>query len=309
MKFFQVTRWALSSCFAVFVLLGCHKKEKENDPQPSVAIASSSSSTMVAANPTSVRGTCVLRPDRVVRLKAQVGGEINVVNVMQGQRVKAGQVMATIDIETLKLRRERGEIELKKLEQRAELLRFQIARAEKEFSVVQEVSGANTTFLPKFGKEMANLVERRSDLKDNELSQELNKLDLRALEDLIRKSAIRAPFDGVVLSRTVEPGAVVASASEGIGGGEVLFELADPAKLIAACIVKESDALEIFPQRAAVVRVEGMKDSAVNAVVTRISPVITNESGLSRREFFVELNENKTKDLLPGMNAIVEISQ
>lgn len=253
-----------------------------------------------------LRGSCTLKPNQVVRLKSQIGGEVRTVLVQRGDSVHRGDVLATIDVEPLNLRRERTQIELERLVQRAELLRFQVAKAEKEFAVVRDMAGGVGNSA-RFGREMATLMERRIEAKDNELNQALTKLDLRVLDDQIRKSAIRAPFDGVILSRSVEPGAVVGSGIESVAGSEVLFEAANPTHLSAYCIVKEADAAQLTAGASASIIVDGAKNIQVNGKVQSISPVISNESGLSRREFIVDLGSNLVAHLIPGMNATVEI--
>ncbi len=254
-----------------------------------------------------VRGTCTLKPERVVRLKSQIGGEVKSVAVQQGEKVRRGDILATIDVENLNLRRERTVIELERLVQRAELLRFQVAKAEKEFAIIKEIAGGSATNYARYGKEMASIMERRAELKDNELNQSLSKLDLKVLDDQIRKAAIRAPLDGVILLRAVEPGAVVGSGAESVAGSEVLFEVADPAKLVATCIIKEADAALLVSGRATEIIVDGNEGKPIPGKVGRIAPVIANEGGLARREFLVELTQQSAIHLLPGMNATVEL--
>jgi multidrug efflux pump subunit AcrA (membrane-fusion protein) len=295
----------VSCLFAVCAILACHEKTAVG----SSGFHSESASVVSSAveNILRIRGTCVIRSATVVRLKAQIGGEVKTVLVQQGEQVRQNQVLATIDIEDLKVRRARTKIELEKLVRRAELLRFQITRAEKEFSVIQEISGSVSSFLPQFGKEKAALLERHSDLEENELNQGLGRLDLQTIDVQIQRSAIRAPFSGVVLARSVEPGMVIGSGSQSVGGGEVLFEIADPTRLIAACIVKESDALHLKKGATATVLIEGEGTMPLIARIRDVSPIITSDAGISRREFTVQFDSHGAKGLLPGMNAEVDV--
>jgi len=251
-------------------------------------------------------GICVLKPQKLVRLKAQVGGEIRAVLAERGARIKSGQVLATLDTDNVRLRRERSEIELNRLIQRAELLRFQITKTEKELEAIQGLPGAGG-MVPRYGKEMATLFERRSDLEDNQLNQAAARIDLRTYDDQIARATIRAPFDGVILARNVEPGMVIGSVIDNASGGDVLFEIADPSKLVAHCIAKEADALLLAIGKRAELSIDGLLDLKVEGEVGQISPVISNEAGVSRREFFVDLLAGAPKKLLSGMNATVLI--
>lgn len=302
-------RASFIACFIVCFISAC---EQSTNVKQAGAMASPAIAVPVAnvtpEQAVSLRGTCTLKPERVVRLKSQIGGEVKTVLAQQGKSVKRGEMLATIDVENLNLRKDRVQIELEKFAQRAELLRFQVAKAEKELAVVKEFGGTNFVNNARFGKEMAVLVERRTELKENELNQALSKLDLKTLDMQIRKAAILSPMDGVILVRAVEPGAVVGSGIESVAGSEVLFEVADPKKLLAACIMRESDATFLVSGNAATVSVEGSAKLTVVGKIGRVAPVISSNSGVSRREFLVELPESTGAQLLPGMNATVEIS-
>ncbi|MGK5038454.1 efflux RND transporter periplasmic adaptor subunit [Janthinobacterium sp. LB3P118] len=294
-----------TTLLVVFATIGCTKHI--DGSQGAVAVQTEGVQNRQNSIDYRVRGTCVIRSAKVVRLKAQIGGAVKTVEVEQGSRVSKNQILATIDIEDLKVQKARTEIELEKLVKKADLLRFQIVKAEKEFSVVYDMAGTVNSYLPQYGKEKAALVERRNDLEQNELSQGLSRLDLQTIDVQMKRSVVKAPFDGVILTRSVEPGMVVGSGSASVGGGDVLFEVADPSILIGACIAKESDALRFEVGAKATILVDTEGAHPIAAKVRDVSPVITNDSGISRREFRVQFDPASTKRLLPGMNAEVDL--
>jgi multidrug efflux pump subunit AcrA (membrane-fusion protein) len=296
--------WQLAA-LGLIGLCGC----QDRAPGTAQAPAQVQRTSLAVAEAERIRGTCVIKPAQVVRLKSQLAGEVRSVNAMQGDAVRRGQILATVNTEELRLRRLRTGLELQKLMQREELLRFQIQRAEKEFSVVRELSKSTYDFVPRFGKEMATLTERRAELKDNLLSQALSRIDLRTTDESLRKSDVRAPFDGVVLARSVEPGMVIGSGSDTVGGGDVLFEIADLTRLGAACIVKEADAMRVLVGKTVSVIVEGAARERRDAKIEQVSPVISNEAGISRREFRVRFAAADINGLLPGMNAEIEFDE
>lgn len=300
------------SASALLICTGCNLSADEVDAS-SAAASPATAPAAAARRPAAANfdekrfsSVCVLRPEKLVKLKAQIGGEVRSVFVKQGEKVKAGQTLATLDIDSLKLRRERSEIELRKLVQRAELLNYQITKTEKEVEAIQGPGGVNAYF-PRYGKEMAALVERRSDLQDNILNQAAARIDLRTFDDQIARAAVRAPFAGVVLTRSVEPGMIIGSVIDNASGGDVLFEVADPSKLVAQCVAKEADALLLVNGKKAELSIDGLAASRIPGRVGSVSPVIANDSGISRREFFVELGSVDVA-LLSGMNATVWIN-
>lgn len=282
------------------MLSGCTDTSFSDEPHTQTANIKSVAKTTPADDEV-LRGICSIKPERTVKLKAQVGGEIKTVLVEQGTQVKKGEILATVDVRVLILKRERLNLEDEKLKQRSNLLRFQISRAEKEMHAMQALYSNNS--VAAFSKEAAIVIERKSDLRDSELNQQLVQLDIKTVEDQIRKAEVRAPFDGLILVRTAEPGMVVASASEAIGGGEALFEIANPMKLQALCVAKEADALSLRNGMKVQILAEGEDSPSIEGKIVRMSPVISSEGGISRREFYVSLPSGETNTLLPGMNA------
>lgn len=250
-----------------------------------------------------LEGTCVVKPKQFVKLKSQVGGQIKAVLVEQGDKVEAGQVLLTIDTEDLTLRMRRQELELLRLEQRADLLELQLSRANKELEVVNSMAG--NQFLPKFTKESLNLAEKKTELEDINLQKRLGKLEIERFHDQLRKATIKAPFSGHVLARTAEPGMVVSSGSEGMATSDVLFELGDLREMLGACVAKESDAVFLRTGLKAKLHIEGA-NRYINGSVRKVSPAIASDSGLSRREFHINLTGDMNS-VLPGMHGTVSL--
>lgn len=80
------------------------------------------------------------------------------------------------------------------------------------------------------------------------------------------RSEVRAPCDGVVLSRAVHPGALARSASHGA------FELYDPRRLAVRCDVPMRDVAQLRPGLAAEVRIDALPDRVFAASIDRIAP-------------------------------------
>lgn len=130
--------------------------------------------------------------DRVADVSAEVSGRIAEVHVREGDRVAAGDPLATISTEFLArevaiTRREieRTEAELKNLENRTDRL--------------ERLSRTNATSRQDY-EESLYAFEARSKAKES-LQEQLALLRLK-----IDKSTVRAPFDGVVLARAMEAG-------------------------------------------------------------------------------------------------------
>jgi len=201
---------------------------------------------------------------------AKVGGEVVTLLVEEGDRVVAGQVLAELDGERLRL---------EMLSARANL-----EQAQGEY-------------------------ERYTDLAARGLVSEAMfdglKYDLAALEasyDLARLnfeySKIRAPIAGVVTSRYVKLGQTVAAADE-------VFRITDPGELLAYLQIPQGELGKFSAGQAATLTVDAMPNTTYSATVARISPTIDVRNGTFRATAFID---NRSGELAPGMFARFSIA-
>ena len=156
---------------------------------------------------TRVPGTVISRHD--ARLSAEVEGRLTrVVDV--DTRVEAGQVVAEIEDTALRLRNNELKAEVSRAEAR---LRF-LEREEERFTRLAESNLAAAT----------QLEQTRSDrdVARGDLAIARSRLDQN--EDLLNRTQIRAPYDGVVVERLMMRG-------ERVVEGSMVVRLVDPADL------------------------------------------------------------------------------
>ncbi len=305
--FFVFMRTVIAAA-ACALQAGCWETSEAHTSSLKVAAATPRLSTTTASG--AIRGTCTIRPENVVRLKSRIGGEISKVAVVQGDSVGEGQVLANIDTSELELRRQRAVLDLERTSQRIEWLKYQVLRSQKQVEAATVRASSEKPYVPEFGSDMAAFREKSHDLHDAEVSLRLGQLDVRTIEQQIEKAKIRSPLRGVILSRGAEPGMVVGSGSDGYSGGDVLFEVADPRQLLAVCVVRESDSSGLMPADKVTLVIDGHEDRPVSMAIHTVAPVITNDAGISRREFNLRLKAVDVPfKVVPGMNGIVKIEE
>ena len=156
---------------------------------------------------TAVPGTVISRHD--ARLSAEVEGRLtSVVDV--GTRVEAGQVVAEIEDTALRLRNTELKAEVSRAEARLRFLELE----EDRFTKLAESNLAAATQLEQTRSDrdvaLGDLAIARSRLEQN--------------EDLLDRTQLRAPYDGVVVERMIMRG-------ERVVEGSMVVRLVDPADL------------------------------------------------------------------------------
>lgn len=173
----------------------------QQPPAPVVQIAYVSQTEVVPT--VAVPGTIYSRND--VQVTAGVAGQLTMV-AEPGTLVQAGEAVARIDKETLRLQRAEQEVLLERAEINIRQLNSQLGRQ-------RELEGSNLVSEFELEQTEANRDLAVSDAK-------LTKVRLRQIDDQIRRADVRAPFTGVVTSR-------VHRAGEDVPIGEVLAHMTD----------------------------------------------------------------------------------
>jgi RND family efflux transporter MFP subunit len=197
-----------------------------------------------------VRVTGTLKAVRTAMVKARVAGELVMLEVREGDPVKMGQIVARVD-NTEYLARQR------QAQQQAEAARAQVDVAQRQFDNNNAL--VNQGFISKTALDtsMANLNGAKASYQ-----AALSALDVstKALDD----SVLRAPINGLVSQRFVQPGERVAIEAR-------IIEIIDLSQLELEATLTSAEAVNVKVGQIAKLLVEGTSEE-VSARVLRINP-------------------------------------
>ncbi|NJD32675.1 MAG: efflux RND transporter periplasmic adaptor subunit, partial [Gammaproteobacteria bacterium] len=200
---------------------------------------------------------------------AKVGGEVRQIFVEEGDTVSAGQVLARLDGDRLRLALAQTEANLRKLE--------------RDYNRQQELSQKG--LVAKGTAENAKF-----DLDALRASYESAKLELSYTE-------IRAPIAGVVSARHIKVGNTIKP-------NDPTFRVTNLDPLIAYVHVPEKEFRKIAARQPADVIVDALGGEHFTGTIARISPTVDPQTGTFRAEVEVP---DPTRRLKPGMFARVNI--
>ncbi|MBN1977171.1 MAG: efflux RND transporter periplasmic adaptor subunit [Anaerolineae bacterium] len=134
-----------------------------------------------------------------------------------------------------------------------------------------------------------------------QLDVERAQLALEAAQDSLTRSALTAPFDGII-------SAVPVSMGEWVSPGTPVIELIDVSRwLVDTKNVGELQIARVREGQEATVRVNAFQDKALRGHVATVSPVAVVQQGDTTYTLTIEL-EATDLNLRPGMTARVEIA-
>jgi membrane fusion protein (multidrug efflux system) len=214
-------------------------------------------------------GTAPIEAHEEAEVVAKVEGEVRQIYVEEGDTVTAGQVLARLDGDRLRLEVRETEANLRKLE--------------RDYTRQQELSQKG--LVAKGTAENAKF-----DLDALRASYERARLELSYTE-------IRAPITGVVSARHIKVGNTIRP-------NDPTFRVTDLDPLIAYVHVPEKEFRKLAPGQIAEVTVDALGGAKFPGTISRISPTVDPQTGTFRAR--VELPD-PSRRVKPGMFARVNI--
>jgi RND family efflux transporter MFP subunit len=211
----SIYKWLIAAVLLLAVAAAAYAllRDKPIEVQTATAVASSGGSSAAAV--LNASGYVVAR--RQATVSSKVTGKIAEVKIEEGMTVKEGQLLARLDDTTVRplhdlalrqleaARRDLEEIQVRLSEAERNLARTSKLRADKLVSELQLDQAQSEVAALK-----ARLEASRGQVRVAEGTVRVREQDL---DDLL----VRAPFDGVIVSKDAQPGEIVSPMSAGGG--------------------------------------------------------------------------------------------
>jgi membrane fusion protein (multidrug efflux system) len=188
--------------------------------------------------------TATLESEKRVDILSKISGEVKSIVVEEGDRVKEGALLCRLDdaelavaLEQARINRDKQQVELERLEAMHE----QNLISDKEYLDV------------KYQYELAANAYESARVK-------------------YEYTQIRAPFDGVVTSRLVDPGENIAMATR-------LFVITDNTPLLLSMYLPEAEAHRVHPGQRVFIRPDTDPDAQFVGEILRIAPEVDLRTG------------------------------
>ena len=133
------------------------------------------------------------------------------------------------------------------------------------------------------------------------------RITLEEAQERLDDTEVKAPIDGVITIRRVEPGMVISSAMANVGGGTALLLLSDLSSLFVRAAVDEADIGGIQLEQIADIRADAYPGRSFEGRVSHIAPLGTAVSSIVSFDVEIEVLGEGIDWLRPGMTADVEI--
>lgn len=243
------------------------KKLDDNDSLEAVPVEIATADTGIISAYYS--STATLEADQEAEVVAKVRGIVSQLNVEEGDYVQAGELLAQLEDQQLKIEAERAKATLDRLQnelsRKKELYRKKLISAQEFENAMYEYQAQKSAY-------------------------ELAKLQVRYLQ-------IEAPISGIVSERMIKVGNM-------INADQAVFRVTDFDPLLAVLDVPEHEMYKLQPGQPVQIKVDAIAGQSFGGEILRISPVVNPETGTFQVTVSIR---DESKKLKPGMFGRVDI--
>jgi len=232
------------------------------------------------------------RPYAEVELHAKVSGYVKEINVDFGDKVRAGQLLATLEVPELRDELQNAQATEKKAE-------ADYSNAHLAYTRLLAVNQAHPNLVAQQDLDNAAANDQAA-----AAAKAAAKADVKKYETLVNYTRITAPFDGVVTRRYADPGALIQAGTSSDTQTLPLVRVSDNYRLRLDFPVTVDYVKDIQPGDTIAVRVDSLNGETFTGTISRFTDHVNENTRTMITEIEVP---NPDLKLVPGMYATVTL--
>jgi RND family efflux transporter MFP subunit len=154
---------------------------------------------------------------RMATVSSKITGKVREVLIEEGQRVEAGQVMATLDPVDANAQRTLSASQLAASQSQIANVQAQLKEAEANAARLSTLVAGKLVSRAQFEQAVAQRDGLRAQLTTARRNAQVARDGLRIADNGLDNTIVRAPFAGVVIAKAAQPGEIVSPLSAGGG--------------------------------------------------------------------------------------------
>lgn len=254
-----------------------------------------------------ISATGTLSAISTVTVGSQISGQVTDVLVDYNSEVKKGEVLARIDPSTYEAQIEQGNAQIANAQASLRQAQATLANAELDYTRKADLGRQKLVAQSDVDLARASRDQARAQVNAAQAQIRQQTASTQTTRVNLDRTVIRSPVDGVVLTRTIEPGQTVAASLQ----APELFTIAeDLSKMKIELAVDEADIGQVKVGQSVSFTVDAFADRQFRGEVQQVRLSATTTSNVVTYPVVVSV-DNSDGTLLPGLtvNAEIEVSK
>ena len=251
-------------------------------------------------------GTLTFREQ--VQLRSEVIGQVTELHVEEADEVVKGDPVITLDPKTYQAQVDQAEARVRIQQIAIERQRLLIETLAARFERRKTMFAKNLVDEDSYEALKSELALARVDLRSLQESLAQARAALDQSEELLSKTRIKSPIDGVVIQVDIKVGETVIAGTTNIPGSTMMV-VADPSETLTEVQVDEADIAQVREGQSADVFTAAYPDTPLSGTIQSIASVARQTPGQASLSFLVKILMEKQDrmKIRPGMSVRADI--
>lgn len=240
-----------------------------------------------------------------VNIGTMVGGEIKAIHVKDGQDVKAGDLLVTIDQVRLQQELVRSEAALDGFRKDAQRADAAMKSEQESYSRMEPLFRQGLVSAEDFRRAKLALDSAVLAFQSAKANVTQNLAAVAGMRDNLSKTVLKAPMAGRVTGLKAEKGETAIAGMTNLPGA-VLMVVSDMSEVIAEVKVNESEVVRCHPDQSAQVTVESLPNRVFPGRVVEVATAaekVGQDANMYRVKVALDMKTSDVSQLRPGMSA------
>jgi HlyD family secretion protein len=223
---------------------------------------------------TQLNATGYVVAQRKAAVASKATGRLEWLNVREGSEVKSGEIIARLENKDVKasLQQARASTALARANLQQGLA--EMRDAERSLARSRDLLARNFVSAAAHDVVIARHERAVATISGLKASIAVAAANVRSAEVAVEQTLIRAPFDGVVLTKNANVGDVITPFSSALGSQAAVVTMADMSTLEVEADVSESNLGKIHPDQPCEIQLDALPERRLRGVVHRLAPTV-----------------------------------
>lgn len=251
---------------------------------------------------TVLNATGYVVPQRKAAVASKATGRLEWLGVREGSQVKAGEVLARLESRDVAATREQAAASVAVAQANLEQGRAELNEAERNYNRSRELLAKNFVSQAAHDGAVSRYEKARAALAGYRAAVAVAQANLRAAEVGVEQTLIRAPFDGVVLTKNANVGDVITPFSSATGSQAAVVTIADMSTLEVEADVAEANLGKVSLQQPCEIQLDALPDVRFEGKLRQLVPTVDRAKATVSAKVAFDTTDPR---ILPEMSAKV----
>lgn len=211
---------------------------------------------------------------RKAAVASKATGRLEWLNVREGSVVKAGEVVARLESNDVTAQMQQAEANVRVARANLEQGEAELKEAERAMARSRDLLEKKFVSAAAHDTVVARHEKARAALSGYKASIAVAEANLRVARVAVEQTLIRAPFDGVVLTKNANVGDVITPFSSALGSQAAVVTMADMSTLEVEADVSEANLAKVKVGQPCEIQLDALPDQRFRGVVQRTVPTV-----------------------------------